>query len=219
MNNVKLIELITTWQGEGPDSGKVATLARFKRCNRSCAWCDTIVKSRNYIEADFQFNVIQDILDDKMSMLLISGGEPTFSLNLNKSAMLLNDLTYSLSNVETNGLGLLELISKVLPDKNIKYILSPKLFNKIDVDFYYELTGMVKNNRDVFIKLVCEDRNHVTGYLDYLEQIAFPTERVYLMPEGNTKETLIEHSPYVFDMCEKYNFNFSSRDHIIYGFI
>ena len=39
------------------------------------------------------------------------------------------------------------------------------------------------------------------------------------MPEGKTREELINNSPKVFDVAEKYKTNFSSRDHIIYGFI
>ena len=45
------------------------------------------------------------------------------------------------------------------------------------------------------------------------------SEKVWIMPEGTTREKLIENAPKVFDICEKYNFNFSSRTHILYGFI
>jgi organic radical activating enzyme len=219
LKSVRLIELLTSWQGEGPDSGKTATLARFKRCNRDCPWCDTKIKSRNYIETDYTLGNIQDVIDEKKSMLLLTGGEPSYALNLNQSVTLLNDLEYPLANVETNGIGLLDLISKVNSDKNVKYILSPKLFNKEDSVFYYDLVDKIKSNENVYVKLVCENRELIFNFLEYLKDIEFPNNRVYLMPEGTTKDSLINNSPFVFDMCEKYNFNFSSRTHIIYGFI
>ena len=219
MSNVKLIEVCTTWQGEGPDTGKRMMLVRFKRCNRTCQWCDTQIRMRNLMESDYCFNQLQTTLDDNKSALLISGGEPSFGLNLNQTVALLNELVYPVANVETNGLDLVKLISRVKQDKNIKYMLSPKLFTKDDTAFYIKLVDEIKDNEKVFIKLVCEPTENINIFLDYLNQIDFSASRVYLMPEGTTREDLIKHSPFVFDMCEKYNFNFSSRSHIIYGFI
>jgi hypothetical protein len=43
--------------------------------------------------------------------------------------------------------------------------------------------------------------------------------RIWLMPEGTTRSELIKKAEKVFDVCEKYGFSFSSRDHIIYGFV
>jgi hypothetical protein len=44
-------------------------------------------------------------------------------------------------------------------------------------------------------------------------------QRVWLMPKGTTRVDLIRNAGPVFDACEKYNFNFSSRSHIIFGFV
>ena len=44
-------------------------------------------------------------------------------------------------------------------------------------------------------------------------------QRVWLMPEGATKEELLHNAPDTLDACEKYLMNFSSRQHVIYGFI
>jgi hypothetical protein len=43
--------------------------------------------------------------------------------------------------------------------------------------------------------------------------------RVWLMPEGSDANTLLKNSPEVFDLCEKYHLSFSSRNHIVFGFI
>jgi len=40
-----------------------------------------------------------------------------------------------------------------------------------------------------------------------------------MMPEGVTRPDLIKNAEKVFDMCEKYKLNFSSRSHILYGFV
>jgi len=44
-------------------------------------------------------------------------------------------------------------------------------------------------------------------------------QRVWLMPKGTTRSDLITNAGPVFDACEKYNFNFSSRSHIMFGFV
>ena len=71
---------------------------------------------------------------------------------------------------------------------------------------------------NVYFKVVYEDRDDVLWYLDWLSKLNV-NQRVYLMIEGVTRVDLIKNSGAVFDACEKYKFNFSSRDHIIYGFI
>lgn len=215
---VRLIECFQSYQGEGPDTGKSMLIVRFKRCNRNCPWCDTMVKMRISVESEYEIQAIQGVVDDKKCGLLISGGEPTFNLNLSGTIDLINHVNCKYYNVETNGYGLSKLIKEVDPEKKVKYILSPKLFTDKDLKYYINLTKEVIGYDGVFIKVVAEDRKLVHDYLQYVTSFNI-NERIYLMPEGKTKEELLDHSGCVFDMCEKYKFNFSSREHIIYGFI
>jgi len=99
------------------------------------------------------------------------------------------------------------------------YVLSPKLFTDDDLKFYYNLVTNIKDNENVIIKIVCEDREYIHKFMNYLTEIKFDMNRVWLMPEGATRDELIKNSPFVFDMAEKYSTNFSSRDQVIYGFI
>ena len=48
---------------------------------------------------------------------------------------------------------------------------------------------------------------------------AMSFDQLWFMPQGTTKEELIENSANTFDLAEKYNANFSSRMHIIYNFL
>lgn len=215
---VRLIECFQSYQGEGPDTGKSMLIVRFKRCNRNCPWCDTSVKMRISVESEYEIQTIQNVIDDKKCGLLITGGEPTFNLNYSGTLDLINNLNCKYYNIETNGYGLSKLIKEANPEKKVKYILSPKLFTDKDLKYYIDLTKEVIGCKGVFIKVVAEDRKLVHDYLQYVTSFNI-NERIYLMPEGKTKEELLDHSGCVFDMCEKYKFNFSSREHIIYGFI
>lgn len=219
--SVKLIENFCSYQGEGPDSGRAMIILRFKTCNRKCPWCDTAVKMRISAEAPYQLSDIQDTIYKTRSGLLITGGEPTVARHINEAALLLNELDYPIANVETNGYDLLGLYSKVSLRKNVHFIYSPKIFNSNDLEVAIELTEEILVHNNIYIKVVYEDEVLVRNYLDFLTSVInkHKSHKVWLMPEGINRPDLIKNSEIVFDACEKYKFNFSSRNHIIFGFV
>jgi len=224
MNTVPLIECITTWQGEGPDTGKKMLLARFKNCNLSCSFCDTQVKMRNSIVGNYSLDLIQTAIDSISGGLMITGGEPTLYA---ETTTMLEDLKYSVANVETNGKRLIDLVSNDnLINRNIKYIFSPKN------DHFEEVlsgsvctkkaTNVIYNHEKVYVKLVV-DRNDIYKTREYLKILSFRYKfdysKLYLMPMGTTYEELKENSKIVFDLAEKYKCNISSRLHLMYNFL
>ena len=221
MKSVRLIENFCSFQGEGPDSGKVMLILRFKKCNRNCAWCDTKVKMRISNEANYPLSEIQEIVNERNAGLLITGGEPTFRENFNQTVALLNEIDYSSANVETNGLQLEKLIKQADYNGNIKFMYSPKIFTASDLREAMELTENVQNYTNVYFKIVFEDNELIHSYLKFISnnKTIMSTQRVYLMPEGATRVDMLRNAPAVFDACEKYKLCFSSRTHIMYGFI
>jgi len=228
MQKIKIIENFRSFQGEGPDRGQAMLILRFKYCDRveqknPCAFCDTLLKLR--INTNFESNLedIQKIITDNRLKILLTGGEPTFEPHFDDTLKVLNQLQYTLSNVETNGYQLYELIQQVDPTKNIKFMYSPKIFTETELKLEIEKTEKVIDDKRVYIKVVYEDTILIKRYLEYLTKkivgIEKETNKVWLMPEGATRSELINNSSKVFDICEKYKFNFSSRDHIIFDFI
>ena len=216
---VKLIECYrNTHQGEGVDSGKRVALFRFKYCNKKCYFCDTLVKMRISQEAEYKLRDLQKILDEEKTLPMITGGEPTFDKHFNDTLKLLNKLSYPLANLETNGYNLLELIKEIDKSKKVNISYSPKIFNGTDLENEMNRTKKLIKYPNVYFKVVYENREDVLYYLDWLSKLNV-NQRVYLMIEGITRADLIKNSGAVFDACEEYKFNFSSRDHIIYGFI
>ena len=220
---VQLIEFFCSFQGEGVDAGQAMVILRFKTCNRiesgrGCPWCDTAVRLRISQPFKLSLSEIQKVVTKNKCGLLITGGCPTFSTNFDQTVDLLNKINYSIANVESNGYRLPQLIEKVDPTKNVHYMYSPKIFT--ETEFQEELirTKKLKKYEKVFVKVVFEDRSLIIKYLEFLSKLDI-NQRVFLMPEGDTREKLIEHSSKVFDACERYKFNFSSRTHIIYGFV
>ena len=219
---VRLIENFVSWQGEGPDSGRAMVILRFKTCNLKCPWCDTAVKMRISAEAPYELSAIQETLYESKAGILVTGGEPTVDRHFKETVMLLNELDYPIANVETNGYKLLELLDEVDLNKPIKFIYSPKLFKESDVEDALTLTSLIEKYEQVNVKVVYEDKPIVKRYLDELSRnfqgMAWQ-QRIWLMPEGTTRADLIRNSQAVFDACEQYKFNFSSRSHIIFGFV
>jgi organic radical activating enzyme len=218
MNSVNLIECINTWQGEGVDTGQRMLLCRFKYCDRHCMWCDTLDKMRTEQELEMPLTKLQDILDQERTGLMITGGEPTFSNQLTQTIAMLNNLTYPVANVETNGLGLLELIKEVDPGKNVHYSYSPKIFNDDDYEEALELSEKLASNSKVFMKLVFANEQILIDFLKAVVKV-FPSNRIYLMPNGKTKEQMFLRAQSVFDKAEEFKTNVSSRMHLVYDFV
>jgi len=223
MKSVRLIENFRSFQGEGPDMGTGMLILRFKTCNLKCPWCDTSVKMRISAEAPYLLSDIQKQIDDTNCGLLITGGEPTVPKHYDEALALLNKLEYPIANVESNGYKLAQLILSTSKTKNVKFMYSPKIFTVEDYNAAVDRTKDLLDFDNVYIKVVYEDRALVTEYLETLSHIIgkdrFASRRVWLMPEGTNRSTLIKNSGEVFDVAEKYKFNFSSRSHIIYGFV
>lgn len=221
-NSVKLVELFTSFQGEGPDTGKRCLILRFKECNRNCPWCDTKAKMVDSEETIYNLNEIQRVVSGEKSGLLITGGEPTFSNNFQQTLTLLNELKYPFANVESNGYQLAELVKtvSVVKRSGIRFMYSPKIFTPDDLAEAIGKTNYLATQSDVFVKLVYDKTKtellHV--YLDHINKIKL-NNRVYLMPQGTSRDELLRDTRGVLNAAERFKVNFSSREHIIYGFV
>ncbi len=222
--SVRLIENFNSYQGEGPDSGRSMIILRFKTCNLNCSWCDTSVKMRISAEAPYLLSEIQERIDETRSGIMITGGEPTVPKHIDEAVILLNELDYPLANVETNGFNLAELLNRASRVKNnIHFIYSPKIFESKDFSEAIKKTEDFLDYDNVYIKIVYEDNIHLKTYCEWLSVFINGRtkyyDKVWLMPEGTTRADLIRNSEKVFDACERFRFNFSTRSHVIFGFI
>ena len=219
--SVRLIENFTSWQGEGPDSGRTMIILRFKTCNLKCSWCDTQVKMRVSAEAPYLLSDIQKTIDEKRAGILVTGGEPTVRNHFNEALHLLIGLDYPVANVESNGFDLEELVKRTPASKNVKFMYSPKIFTYKDFEKTIEKSKQLFKFDRIYFKIVWQE-GLVDEYCYWLSKEVEEkqaAERIWLMVEGVTRADLIRNSEKVFDACEKYKFNFSSRDHLIYDFV
>ena len=50
---------------------------------------------------------------------------------------------------------------------------------------------------------------------DYRIELGIPKDKTFVMPAGDTRETLVEMYPKVFEMVAEHGYNMTGRDHII----
>ena len=49
----------------------------------------------------------------------------------------------------------------------------------------------------------------------YRVELGIPKDKTYIMPAGDTRDTLVEMYPKVFELCAEHGYNMTGRDHII----
>jgi len=75
---------------------------------------------------------------------------------------------------------------------------------------------MLKYHDDYHFKPVWDGTEGSLAEIEaYRVELNIPKNKTYIMPAGDTRETLIEMYPKVFDLCAEHGYNMTGRDHII----
>jgi 7-carboxy-7-deazaguanine synthase len=116
---IKVSEIFTSFQGEGPYIGTPATFLRLYGCNLNCPWCDTDISTYEILSVDELYEILMTQMGfNNIKLLVITGGEPT--LQMEEVKRLVKELTEDIKiQLETNG-----SIFEYLPE--IEYVISPK---------------------------------------------------------------------------------------------
>ena len=145
MIKIKVSEIFTSFQGEGPYIGTPATFLRLYGCNLNCEWCDTDISTYEMLSVDDVAEILITQMEfNNINLLVITGGEPTLQMEEIKRLIkaLPDDIKIQL---ETNG-----SIFEYLPE--IEYVISPKEDKEKVFENYYKY-------ENVFFKFVitCEE--------------------------------------------------------------
>ena len=236
-----IIELYRCVQSEGSRFGRPTIAVRTTGCTHRCffgegGWCDSWYTSIHPEKGGYTFNDIIKIYQENphVKEMMLTGGSPTMH------PALVNELTHFakeqgiLITIETEGSHFLET------DHPIGLIsLSPKFSNSVPVVGEKTPNGSITDEKMVNthnrLRLNIEamkktiayhDSYHLKPVWDGTEEnlaeieamrveLGVPKDMTYIMPAGDTRETLIEMYPLVFDMCAEHGYNMTGRDHII----
>lgn len=131
-DNLNIVEIFPTLQGEGPYVGYPSVFVRLGGCNLACEFCDTQFDEFKTIWVDEILEQVEEISKNQQNkrvrnLVVITGGEP-LRQPIEKLCQRLIDAGF-LVQIETNG-----TLFRDLP-KEVKIICSPKMSN----GKYYEI--------------------------------------------------------------------------------
>jgi len=217
---LKVSEIFESLQGEGASTGAPCVFVRLAQCNLHCTWCDTKYTwdfERYRYEDEVREQSVAEVAERVNAAasrrLVLTGGEPLLQQRALKElfARLAPDITVE---VETNGTIAPEpaTLSRVN-----QWNVSPKLANAGDPEQFRirpEVLAAFRDSNLAYLKLV------VNGDADYAEadalvlRLAWPKDRVLLMPEATDREQLRARSFAVAEAARARSFRFSSRLHL-----
>ena len=236
-----ILEVYRCVQSEGSRFGRPTIAVRTTGCTHRCyfgegGWCDSWYTSIHPEKGVFTFNDIIKIYDENphVKEMMLTGGSPTMHPRL------VNELTHFanerdiLITIETEGskfvetdypIGLLSISPKF--DNSIPVIgaITPagKVVDEKMIKTHNRfrqnteaIKQMIEFHTDYHYKPVWDgtDKN-LKEIEDYRIELGVPKNKTYIMPAGDTRETLIEMYPLVFNMCAEKGYNMTGRDHII----
>jgi len=165
---------------------------------------------------------------------IISGGEPTlWGTNLSDLSLALLVTGFHIT-VETNGTKYVEINSKQKRKGqepldltgNILFSISPKLksstpfgspfekeHSKLRVN-YVVLDALLKRYPS-YLKFVVTGPEDLSEIKEIQKELKLPPHRIYLMPEGITRDEILAHGPAVNDICMENGYRYSPREHVI----
>lgn len=214
----KITELFYSIQGE-IDIGKPAVFVRFSGCNligsgRGCKWCDTKYAEGEWIETTANeiakkimlISSLSPQLSDDCRNVVVTGGEPLLQY---KEVFELMEILWSRDmrfefDLETNGTiycpGLLSFHHINCSPKGQAY--------NLDV---IEKVCSLPGSRFKFVYEHGEDK----WWENIVSAISIPPSKVWIMPQGCSREEQLSLSEEVINYCKEEGFNFTPRFHII----
>ena len=156
MIKIKVSEIFTSFQGEGPYVGTPATFLRLYGCNLNCEWCDTDISTYEMLSVDDVAEIILTQMEfNNIKTLIITGGEPT--LQMEEIKRLIKELPEDIKiQMETNG-SLFEYVPE------IEYVISPKEDKEKVFENYYKF-------ENTFFKFVITSQEDIDEVISLKEK-------------------------------------------------
>ena len=236
-DHLKVAEIFSTVQGEGPNTGIPVIFLRLQLCNLQCTWCDTpytwnwegtdfthTTKDYEQVKYDPRKEIeirtpeeihakVKFLAGKNIHHVVLTGGEPLLQQRSKAFQVLLRLLDTSGFHieVETNG--------TITPSEDTQafisqYNVSPKLANSNN--------SLVNRRKDKPYKFYTEHPKAyfkfvVTGEEDIAEiqeiqaQYDIPSSKILLMPEGRTEEETKKRAQELVELCKEYGYRFCNR--------
>lgn len=218
---VRLSELFSSLQGEGPSLGSPALFVRLALCNLRCRWCDTRY-TWDFERYDYEREVftlsaeelVARIVSSGARRVIFTGGEPLLQQRALQRVIGALDPATQIE-IETNGT--LAPEAALLARVN-QWNVSPKLAHAGDDAarrIRLEALRALRQSERAFLKFVVESAGDSEEILALVRELDWPAERVCLMPQATSASELTQRSGFVAELCQRAGFRFSPRLHVL----
>ena len=220
--DLKVSEIFASIQGEGPSAGAPSVFLRLAQCNLHCAWCDTkytwdwtTYRFEDEVRTESVSAVAVRLRAHSEQRLVVTGGEPLLQEEaLFELFRLLDERARYVIEIETNGT---IAPSEALASRVDQWNVSPKLANSGDPERLRlrpeALRAFAATGR-AFLKLVVESKADAAEADALATSLDWPRERVLLMAQALTRESLAERGPLVSADALSRGLRYSPRLHV-----
>ena len=236
-----VVELYTAVQSEGSRQGYPTIVIRTTGCTHRCyfgegGWCDSWYTSIHPEKGKYNFQSIIDMYDNNphIKEMMLTGGAPTMhpklvnelthfakereifiTMETEGSHFLPTDYPINLLSISPKFSNSIPIIGAITPEGKVADEKMIKQHNKFRLN-KEAIKKSIEYHNDYHIKPVLDKELNIYGEVyKFLEELEIPNEKVWMMPAGDTRESLFESYPVVMDFVRDKGYRFTGRAHIM----
>ena len=220
---MRIAEIFYSIQGEGELCGVPSVFIRTSGCNLRCQWCDTRYASWEPEGIDLSEEaILTKVREHPARHVVLTGGEPMVARGIHSLAAALREAGYHIT-IETAGTVPPDDIACDLASLSPKLAhsrpttLGPAWAEKHDSLRYQP--GVIRQWLDhapFQLKFVLETTTDLEEMEALLKETGsdIPAWKIQIMPQGITRDSLLERQSQLLDLCKKRGYRYCSRLHI-----
>lgn len=214
-----------TFQGEGPSTGQLAAFVRLGGCNLTCRACDTPYTwdaSRYDLRTELTPMTAAQIVSAVPAgprLVVVTGGEPLLYRHRATMADFVTTLIGQGRRIEIETNGTLHPAAW-MRHPSVHFNVSPKLdgpmsYDAADKRIQLAALQVFANYGQAIMKVVVDGPDSVDQAVGLADQVGFPRERVWVMPEGTTVARTLATAQGIADRALLAGVNLTLRQHVL----
>jgi|TARA_B100000287_G_scaffold434077_1_gene497487 7-carboxy-7-deazaguanine synthase len=236
-----ILELYTAVQSEGSRAGYPTVVVRTTGCTHRCyfgegGWCDSWYTSIHPEKGKYTFQSIIDMYDSHphIKEMMLTGGSPTMhkklvnelthfanerdifiTIETEGSHFLATDYPINLLSISPKFSNSIPVLGAITPEGKVADERMIKQHNKLRVN-KSAIKQSIDYHKDYHIKPVLDKNLTILNEIeDFINELEIPKEKVWAMPAGDTRESLMESYPIVMNFVRDRGWRFTGRSHIM----
>jgi len=239
--NLPIVEVYTAVQSEGSRQGYPTIVIRTTGCTHRCyfgegGWCDSWYTSIHPEKGKYTFQSIIDMYDSHphIKEMMLTGGSPTMhkklvnelthfanerdifiTIETEGSHFLATDYPINLLSISPKFSNSIPVLGAITPEGKVADERMIKQHNKLRVN-KSAIKQSIDYHKDYHIKPVLDKNLTILNEIeDFVNELEIPKEKIWAMPAGDTRESLMESYPIVMNFVRDRGWRFTGRSHIM----